>query len=98
MEPRKLLLFAVLIGGCAVPIAVLSVAKGQAPPKASDTPYHQSDMSKPQGSISQTSSEKQPAVSTSHKPSLLGLAKISILPSSVSITGPHYGQRVVVEG
>jgi Protein of unknown function (DUF1553)/Protein of unknown function (DUF1549)/Bacterial Ig-like domain (group 2) len=98
MELRKLLLFAVLTGGCLVPIVVLSVAKGQAPPKSSDTPYHQSDMSKPQGSISQTSSEKQPAVSTSHKPSLLGLGKISILPSSVSITGPHYGQRLVVEG
>jgi hypothetical protein len=55
-------------------------------------------MSKPQGSPSQSSKEKQPAVSTPHKPSLLGLGKISILPSSVSITGPHYGQRVVVEG
>jgi hypothetical protein len=98
MELRKLLLFAVLAGGCAVPVAVLSVAKGQAPPKSSDTPYHQSDMSKPQGSVSQTSSGNQPAMSASHKPSLLGLGKISILPSSVSITGPHYGQRVVVEG
>jgi Protein of unknown function (DUF1553)/Protein of unknown function (DUF1549)/Bacterial Ig-like domain (group 2) len=98
MELRRLLLFAVLTGGCTVPIALLSVAKGQAPPKSSDTPYHQSDMSKPQGSASQSSSEKQPAMSASHKPSLLGLAKISILPSSVSITGPHYGQRVVVEG
>ncbi|HEY1897659.1 MAG TPA: DUF1549 domain-containing protein, partial [Terracidiphilus sp.] len=98
MELRRLLLLAVLTGGCAVPVAIVAVARGQAPPKTSDTPYHQSDMSKPQGSPSQSSKEKQPAVSTPHKPSLLGLGKISILPSSVSITGPHYGQRVVVEG
>jgi hypothetical protein len=100
MELRKLLLFAVLTGGCTVPIAVLSVANGQAPsPARNDAPYHQMDMSKPQQeSAARTGGEKPPAISTSHKPSLLGLAKISILPSSVSITGPHYGQRVVVEG
>jgi hypothetical protein len=103
MELRKLLLFALLTFGCTVPTVILPVAKGQAPspppPVRSDAPYHQTDMSKPQQeSASRTSSEKLPAVSASHKPSLLGLAKISILPSSVSITGPHYGQRVVVEG
>jgi hypothetical protein len=104
MELRKLLLFAALTGGCTVPIAVLSVANGQAPspppPAArSDVPYHQTDMSKPQQeSASRSGREKPSPISASHKPSLLGLAKISILPSSLSITGPHYGQRVVVEG
>jgi Protein of unknown function (DUF1553)/Protein of unknown function (DUF1549)/Bacterial Ig-like domain (group 2) len=100
MELRKLLLLAMLTGGCTGPVVFLAVAKGQAPsppPAKSDAPYHQTDMSKPE-SAPRNGSEKQAATSTSHKASLLGLGKISILPATVSITGPHYGQRIVVEG
>jgi hypothetical protein len=96
MELRKLLLLAVLTGGCAVSVVLMRGQAPSPPPAKSDAPYHQTDMSKPGGSAS--GSEKQPAMPASHKTSLLGLAKISILPTTVSITGPHYAQRIVVEG
>ena len=98
MELRKLLLLAVLTGGCAVSVVLLRGQAPSPPPAKSDAPYHQTDMSKPEGNASRSSSEKQPAVQTPHKTSLLGLGKITILPASISITGPHYGQRIVVEG
>jgi hypothetical protein len=96
MELRKLLLLAALTGGCSVSVVLLRGQVPAPPPAKSDAPYHQTDMSKPEGSASR--SEKQAAMPTPHKTSLLGLAKISILPETVAITGPHYGQRIVVEG
>jgi hypothetical protein len=98
MELRKLLLLVVLAGGCAVSVVLMPGQAPSPPAPRSDAPYHQTDMSKPEGSASRSSSEKQPAVQTPHKTSLLGLGKISILPATISITGPHYGQRIVVEG
>src|SRR4051812_8731130 len=101
MKRRRFLLIALLISGCMVP-CTLSVAGGQAPSKPaprSDAPYHPPDMLQPHdGSTPSATKGKPAATSTAHTSSLLGLAKISILPSSVSMTGPHYGQRFVVEG
>jgi hypothetical protein len=96
MELRKLLLLAVMAGGCAVSVVLLRSQAPSPPPAKSDAPYHQTDMSKPEGTASR--GEKKAAMPAPHKTSLLGLAKISILPATVAITGPHYGQRIVVEG
>jgi hypothetical protein len=52
----------------------------------------------PAPSDSQASGEKPAAASGGHPSSLAGLSKIEILPSSISISGPHYGQRLLVEG
>ncbi len=103
MGRRKLLPFIVLIGGFAIPCAMLSLASGQVPsqPAAAarnDTPYHATDMSKPQAERSSTVIGKVPVISNARTSSLAGLAKIAILPSSVAIPGPHYSQRLLVEG
>ncbi|HEY6489455.1 MAG: DUF1549 domain-containing protein [Terracidiphilus sp.] len=86
-----------LVGGLALSCAVFSIAAGQTPATSAhqDTPYHASDVLKP-------SSDEHPAAAAKSSPlhptSLTGLAKIAIFPSSVSVAGPHYGQRLLVEG
>ena len=77
-----------LMAGLAVPFGILGAA-GQ----AHDAPYHPSGFLKPPEASNPTAikSKTQPS-------SLAGLTKIVILPASISITGPHYSQRLVVEG
>jgi hypothetical protein len=55
-------------------------------------------MLKPPAASDSQASEKHAAASGAHPSSLAGLTTIEILPSSVSISGPHYGQRLLVEG
>jgi hypothetical protein len=103
MWGRKFLLLVALTGGIAVPYSFLCLAHGQAPsqPAAanrSDAPYHATDMSKPLGGSASVSKQNLVSASNAHKSSLVGLAKIAILPSSISIAGPHYSQRLLVEG
>jgi hypothetical protein len=52
----------------------------------------------PAASDSQASGEKASTGSGAHPSSLAGLSRIEILPTSISIRGPHYGQRLLVEG
>ena len=50
MERRRLLLIALVMGGCMVPCTLLSVAGGQAPSKPaarSEAPYHPPEMLQP---------------------------------------------------
>src|SRR5690348_3472729 len=63
-----------------------------------DAPYHQSDMSK-SGSNSSASAGKhlEPVAAHNTYPKV-PLLKIEILPSSISIEGPRYNQRLVIEG
>jgi hypothetical protein len=84
-----------------VPIAVaglflraLSQSTGGA---RTDAPYHATDMSKPQGSAS-TTKARPATVPAARGSSLATLEKLSIFPPSISITGPRYGQRILVEG
>lgn len=89
---------ALLVGSTFV-LSVLSCpAAGQTlasrPPAQKDAPYH------PPGFLKPPDDEK-PAPRKRASPALTSLAtltKIAILPSSVSITGPHYSQRLLVEG
>jgi hypothetical protein len=86
------------IGGLIVSFAVFCVAMAQAPattqnPARSDAPYH------PSGSLKPPDEGKSTANKPLNRPSSLAtLTKIAILPSSVSLSGPHSSQRLVVEG
>ncbi len=75
---------------------MLCIAAGQTQPQLAqkDTPYHSSDV------VKLPSDEPSRAAKTvARRPaSLAGLAKIAILPSSVTVTGPHYAERLLVEG
>ena len=87
---------ALLAAGVLASSGTLCAALGQTPtpPVHSDAPYHPPGFLKPPEDAS-------PSVSRhAHQPptSLATLTKIAILPSSVSITGPHYNQQLVVEG
>ncbi|HEY2466489.1 MAG TPA: DUF1549 domain-containing protein [Terracidiphilus sp.] len=85
MRIRDLLLMA----GLAVPFAVLGAA-GQ----AHDAPYHPSGFLKPPEAGNPSAGKAAKTQSSL----LAGLVRIAILPSSISITGPHYTQRLLVEG
>src|SRR5438105_15718303 len=98
MKRRPTIAFALLATSFAV-LWALRPAPSQQPPAAPrDAPYHATDMSKPQGSEGDSRSKSRFAVvPIPHKASFAGLVKISILPSSISILGPRYGQRILVE-
>src|ERR1700675_3996979 len=99
MWARKFLLLVARTGGIAVPYSFLWLARGQTPSQPrSDAPYHATDMSKPQGGSTSISKQNPAPASSARKSSLIGLTKIAILPSSISIAGPHYSQRLLVEG
>jgi len=91
--------FALLAASFAVLWVLLPAASQQPSVGRSDSPYHATDMSKPQESSGDSTTKgRLAAVPVAHKSSLAGLLKISILPSSISILGPRYGQRILVEG
>jgi Protein of unknown function (DUF1553)/Protein of unknown function (DUF1549)/Bacterial Ig-like domain (group 2) len=99
MWGRKFLVLAAITGGIAVPYTILCLAHGQTPAQPrSDAPYHATDMSKPQGGSTSISKPNLAPASSARKSSLVGLTKIAILPFSISIAGPHYSQRLLVEG
>ena len=99
MKRRTTLSFALLASSFAVLWTLLPAPSQQPAGARSDAPYHATDMSKPHESVSvSTTKGRLAAVPIAHKSSLAGLSKISILPSSISILGPRYGQRILVEG
>src|SRR5579859_4880577 len=90
-------------GGLMVPHASLASPIGQTPieqreeraPK--DALYYAVDASKP---VAERMSAARPlkSVSNLHNSSLATLARIEILPAPITLLGPHYGQRLLVEG
>jgi hypothetical protein len=80
-----------------VPCMSLGVPSGQTPTETTqrDIPYHPAEMLKPEHTASPSDKPKSAALRVS---SLATLARIEILPSSIAIHGPHYGQRLLVEG
>jgi hypothetical protein len=104
MERRRIpLLFAMIIG-FAIPCAVLRPASGQNPPKdlahpSSDVPYHLADgIAESHEVPASNGMRKSVPAPTLSKSSLASLTRISIYPSSITLTGPHYSQRLVIEG
>jgi hypothetical protein len=89
---------ALLVGSLLVSYGTFCAASGQTttprPPAHNDAPYH------PPGFLKPTDAANSPANKHANPPltSLATLTKIAILPSSVSITGPHYNQRLIIEG
>jgi Protein of unknown function (DUF1553)/Protein of unknown function (DUF1549)/Bacterial Ig-like domain (group 2) len=104
MEPRRLLLLVALAVGSTVSCALLGSIAGQTPPSpagrsTSDSQYHSVDLSKSASvGIASANTAKTALAASLGSSSLALLAKIAILPSSVSITGPRYSQRLLVEG
>jgi hypothetical protein len=100
MGLRESLLVAALValpGGFMVPCMSLGPPSGQTPTEATqrDIPYHPAEMLKTEHVASPSDKPKSAALRVS---SLATLARIEILPSSIAIHGPHYGQRLLVEG
>jgi len=88
--------FVAVLSGFTALHALLACPAGQAPAARTpnDAPYHPVEMLK-------TEPQDTPANKSKSLPrssSLTTLSKIEILPSSISIVGPHYGQRLLVEG
>ena len=104
METGRISLLSVLALGFAVPSALLSLPSGQTSerptaPAPSDATYHQTDgMTLSRESAAAAGMIKTAAVIHPRKLSLTSLTRIQILPSSFAITGPHAGQRLLVEG
>jgi hypothetical protein len=99
MNRRISLAFALPAASFAVLWALLPAPSQQPSAARSDAPYHPADMSKPQGSgAASTNKGRLAVVPMAHKSSLAGLQKIAIIPSSISVLGPRYGQRILVEG
>jgi hypothetical protein len=99
MKVRDALFFAAIAGGFCFPCVFRGLAADQPPSPAqtrNDTPFHPPEMVKPEdaaadakGRVTAASHNRQPTAT---------LAKIEIVPSSVSITGRHSKQRLLVEG
>jgi len=99
MEPRKHLLLAAVAGCFTVCCAVLGSISGQIPAQVAhaqaSAPYHPADLSKSPGKVKPATGMEGAAAAGS---SSATLTSIEILPASIFITGPRYGQRLVVEG
>ena len=99
MKVRDALLFAAIAGGFCSPCVFRGLAADQPPSRAqtrNDTPFHPPEMVKPEDAAADAKG-RVTAVSHNRKPTAT-LAKIEIVPSSVSITGRHSKQRLLVEG
>ena len=104
MKTSKIPLLSVLAIGFAVRSALLCSPGGQTPVQKSgsaisDATYHQADgIARPPADASATGMMKAGAAAGSKSASLALLTKIQLFPSSLAITGPHFGQRLIVEG
>ena len=99
MKRRKTFALALFTAPIAVAGALLQSPSQSPSSNRSEAPYHATDMSKPQSGDAASKTKHTPAtVSVVTNSSLATLVKISILPTSVSITGPRYSQRILVEG
>ena len=99
MKSRKTVALALFSAPIAIACALLQ-APSQAPAGArNEAPYHATDLSKsPSGVDAPTAKARSKTASIARGSSLAALVKISILPSSISIAGPRYRQRILVEG
>jgi hypothetical protein len=103
MESRRTLVLVALIGAITLALAIPGSHAQSASDKtgrgANDVPYHPMNMAKPAvEATSSTGTIKSPPAVSSRVPSLATLVKIEILPSSISILGPRYSQRLLIEG
>ena len=97
MKTRNMLQVTALVGAFALLGAVMFLAETpsqvSAQSQASGAAHSQAAMA------SKVMAGKASIAAAAHpRPSLVGLTKIEILPSSISILGPRYNQRLLVEG
>jgi hypothetical protein len=94
---RVPLLIAIALGIGLSCIVRFALAQSTSPAQAKDNaPYHPPEMLKPDDTPQTVDKGHRPNANN-HRP-LIGLAKIEIIPSSITITGRHYAQRLLVEG
>src|SRR5277367_2300539 len=100
MKVRDALLFAALAGGfassCVFSVLMMGQAVVQAQTK-SDGPFHPPEMVKPEDAAADAKTHKATPAARNRQP-LVALTKIEIVPATVSITGRHSTQRLLVEG
>ncbi len=100
MRPRWILLLFAMAIGSAVWCALMGSMAGQTPaPFPSGSQRHSAAGSKPaSGGIASANTAKTTQAANQNSSSLALLAKIAIFPSSISITGQRYSQRLLIEG
>jgi hypothetical protein len=101
MKIRTSLLFATFACGVAVLCAVQGLVASQPPPQSQagrDTPFHPPEILKPEDAASTDANTHGRTAAPKTRQPLVALSKIEIVPSSVSITGQHSRQRLLVEG
>jgi len=104
MKPRRILLLVAMTVGFMVSCALLGSMAGQTPSSTAglspgDSQYHSAGGSKPvRGVVDSPNTAKTTQAANQGRSSLALLAKIAILPSSISIRGQRYSQRLLVEG
>ena len=104
MESRRILPLAAMAVGFTGLCVVLGSIAGQTPASTAglsqgDSQYHSLAGSKPaNGGMASANTAKTTQAANQNSSSLALLAKIAIFPSSISITGQRYSQRLLVEG
>jgi uncharacterized protein DUF1549/uncharacterized protein DUF1553/Big-like domain-containing protein len=101
MRSRNFLLLAAVITAATLPLAIRAAQSDQSrvpAPARRDVPYHQAEMSKSRENSSAKPSQHLAPVAAHSSYPTVALAKIEILPGRISILGPRYRQRLVVEG
>ncbi|MGD0732785.1 MAG: hypothetical protein ABR956_16090, partial [Terracidiphilus sp.] len=92
MRHRKFLFLAALAGWFTLAYAVSGPPSGQSPVRPSGQTSSQGH-----AGVSSNSKKLTPAAN-SHNSLAAAITKVEILPSSISIMGPRYRQRLLVEG
>lgn len=97
MKKRNFLLLAAIITSLTLPFLIRASQTEQNP---RDVPYHQTDMSKrgDAGSSPAKANHALAPVAAHGNYPKVALTKIDVLPASISILGPRYRQRLIVEG
>lgn len=98
MRLRNAFLLAAIMTAVTLPLTIRASQNEPAPPPArKDTPYHQAQTKGEESASVKPRQHLAPVADHVSYPKT-ALTKIEILPAAISILGPHYQQRLVVEG
>src|SRR5215469_16843489 len=104
MKPRNFIALVAVVSAFILPYVIPASQSDQAQSQSptmsgsKQAPYHQSDMSKRENSYSSSKTKAVEPVAAHASYPKSALTNIEVLPSSISLVGPRYEQRVVVEG
>jgi hypothetical protein len=95
MKPRNFLLLTAVLSGLTLPYLIRASQTDQDP---RDVPYHHTDMSKSGHAENPSANRTLTTAAAQGTYPKVALTEVEILPPAISILGPRYSQRVIVEG